>query len=385
MDKKAKILIVDDTPSNLVSLQRVLRELEVDIITADCGNAALANTLKHDIALILLDVQMPLMSGYEVAQFLQDNPNTNHIPIIFLTAAYKDQKHHVRGYESGAVDYIEKPINDEILIPKIRFFLKLYHAQQQLEQALAGEKSANTQLQNEIELREKLEQERLQALQQAQLASKHRAQFLATMSHEIRTPLNGVLGMAQLIGQMQLTDELRDKIDIIINSGSLLMTLINDILDFSKLDSGQIEFENIPFDLAHTINDVMSLLAVNITGKDIDLSMEYPSDEPTHFSGDPSRISQILVNLLGNAIKFTESGFIRIKAKCHPLNTNQTQVRLTVQDSGIGIDKAHIDKLFNSFTQADSSTTRKFGGTGFGAVHLQTVGRIDGRQNLARI
>ncbi|NQZ08373.1 MAG: response regulator [Algicola sp.] len=380
MDKKAKILIVDDTPSNLVSLQRVLRELEVDIITADCGNAALANTLKHDIALILLDVQMPLMSGYEVAQFLQDNPNTNHIPIIFLTAAYKDQKHHVRGYESGAVDYIEKPINDEILIPKIRFFLKLYHAQQQLEQALAGEKSANTQLQNEIELREKLEQERLQALQQAQLASKHRAQFLATMSHEIRTPLNGVLGMAQLIGQMQLTDELRDKIDIIINSGSLLMTLINDILDFSKLDSGQIEFENIPFDLAHTINDVMSLLAVNITGKDIDLSMEYPSDEPTHFSGDPSRISQILVNLLGNAIKFTESGFIRIKAKCHPLNTNQTQVRLTVQDSGIGIDKAHIDKLFNSFTQADSSTTRKFGGTGLGlSICKQLVELMGGK------
>ena len=104
MDKKAKILIVDDTPANLVSLQRVLRELEVDIITADSGNAALANTLKHDIAPILLDVQMPLMSGYEVAQILQDNPNTNHIPIIFLTAAYKDQEHHVRGYESGAVD-----------------------------------------------------------------------------------------------------------------------------------------------------------------------------------------------------------------------------------------------------------------------------------------
>jgi len=386
MTLRAKILIVDDVPANLRALQVMLSCFDIEIIEANSGNEALVHLLKHQFALILLDVQMPEMSGYEVASILQENPQTNNIPIIFLTAAFKDEHHQIQGYESGAVDYISKPISDDILLPKVRFFLQLYQYQQQLEQALDDKKAvnetlieANEALQNEINLRKSLEGQLVQAIQIAEVAAKSKSDFLATMSHEIRTPMNGVLGMAELLSTSSLTNEQQGQVDVIINSGSLLLTIINDILDFSKLEAGHVELETIPFNLEHTIHDVMTLLTVQTREKDLELILDYSPALPRHFKGDPARIRQILNNLIGNAIKFTEQGHVRVKLSAEAQENDRVEITLSVDDTGIGIKKESIGDLFCSFTQADSSTTREYGGTGLGlSICKQIVEVMEG-------
>ena len=366
MTKRPEILIVDDNAADLRALHLKLADLDVNILHANCGNTALSFTIRHDFALILLDVHMAEMSGFEVASILHGNAKTTNIPIIFITAAYKDELYQVQGYKSGAVDYIEKPINLDILIPKVLFFIKLYANQQQLEQAIASEKRANEALQKQNVLRKKLERKLVEAVREAQVATESKAEFLAKMSHEIRTPMHGVLGMAELLEKSALSDAQHSQVKIIVNSGTMLLTIINDILDFSKLEAGLVTLESIEFNLEHTIHDVMTLLATSVQFDQLELVLDYPANMARHFKGDPARIRQILNNLLGNAIKFTEQGIILVKVCCQQLENDFVQVYLTVQDSGIGIREDKIDGLFNSFTQADNSTTRKYGGTGLG-------------------
>jgi len=385
MSPSAKILIVDDVPANLKALQVMLSSLNVDVIEASSGNEALTHSLRHHFALILLDVQMPEMSGYEVASILHDNPQTTNTPILFLTAAYKDEQHQILGYEAGAVDYISKPISDEILLPKVRFFLQLYEYQQKMEQALEDKKLANETLrksnellQKEIELRKSLEGQLVEAIHSAEVAAKSKSNFLATMSHEIRTPMNGVLGMAELLSKSSLKDDQREQVGVIINSGGLLLTIINDILDFSKLEAGHVELEKIPFNLEHAIHDAMTLLSVQARGKDLELILDYSPAMPRHFEGDPARIRQILNNLIGNAIKFTEQGHVRVVLKTELQDDKRVLITLSVDDTGIGISENYIGDLFSSFTQADSSTTREFGGTGLGLSICKQIVEVMG-------
>ncbi|MCJ8269964.1 MAG: ATP-binding protein, partial [Psychrosphaera sp.] len=206
----------------------------------------------------------------------------------------------------------------------------------------------------------------MEAVREAQVATATKAEFLAKMSHEIRTPMHGVLGMAELLEKSPLSDVQHSQVKIIVNSGTMLLTIINDILDFSKLEAGLVTLESIEFNLEHTIHDVMTLLAASIQYDHLELVLDYPADTPRHFKGDPARIRQILNNLVGNAIKFTERGIILVKVYCQPLENDFVQVYLTVQDSGIGIREDKIEGLFSSFSQADNSTTRKYGGTGLG-------------------
>ncbi len=366
MTDRAKILIVDDNPANLVALQAILSKIDADILEASSGNEALAQTLKHEFGLILLDVQMPEMTGYEVAIILQNNNQTSRIPIIFLTAAYKDEQHRLKGYHSGAVDYIEKPINVEILLPKVRFFLQLNEYQLQLKTALEGERIANETLKAEFAKRASMELNLICALKQAEIATQSKSDFLATMSHEIRTPMNGVLGMAELLIESELSDEQRDQVQTIIKSGDSLLTIINDILDFSKLEAGRVELENIAFDLEQIIYDTLHLLIVRTYGKKIELILNYPPDIPHNFFGDPARLQQIMNNLVGNAIKFTQKGHVCITVSHKKTNNDIDKLLISIEDTGIGIKKNDIKKLFTAFSQVDDSTTRLFGGTGLG-------------------
>ncbi len=366
MTEQAKILIVDDNPANLVALQAILSKINADILEASSGNEALAQTLKHEFGLILLDVQMPEMTGYEVANILHNNNKTSRIPIIFLTAAYKDEQHRLKGYNSGAVDYIEKPINVEILLPKVRFFLQLNEYQLQLKTALEGERIANESLKTEFAKRASMELNLVCALKQAEIATQSKSDFLATMSHEIRTPMNGVLGMAELLIESELNDEQRDQVQTIIKSGDSLLTIINDILDFSKLEAGRVELENIAFDLEQVIYDILHLLIVRTYNKKIELILNYPPDIPHSFFGDPARLQQILNNLVGNAIKFTKQGHVCVTVDHEKTNDNLIKLLISIEDTGIGIKHNDIEKLFSAFTQVDDSTTRLFGGTGLG-------------------
>lgn len=218
----------------------------------------------------------------------------------------------------------------------------------------------------------------------AERASEAKSNFLANMSHEIRTPMNGVLGMAQLLSLGDLNPAQKGQLDIIIRSGDALMTVINDILDFSKIQAGQLEFIEEPFDLRETVDDVMALLGHTAREKTLDLISDLPMQTPTQLIGDQGRLRQVLINLVGNALKFTMTGHVCLSIrKIEKGQTGQVAIQFEVQDTGIGIAPEKQQAIFNKFEQADNTTTRRFGGTGLGlSISQELVSGMGGNLTL---
>ena len=362
--EKINILIVDDRPENIIALEALLQRDDINIITTTNPNEALRISWEMDIAIALVDVQMPEMDGFELVEILKSNPRTKGILIIFVTAISKETKYAVKGLNTGAVDYLYKPLDPYVTSAKVDSFIQLVRNEREI-------KKKNHEL-------EAYQKELIKAKEQAEQGKRIKENFLANMSHEIRTPINGIIGLANLLGRTNLTAEQKEMINLLEISSDSLLGVINDILDLSKIESGKFKINRSETDIVKTCNSVVNLLRIRAIEKELDLITEFDAELPKLVLADSLRLNQILMNLIGNAIKFTIQGSVTLKTEIIDRKGNNLQIKFSVIDTGIGIAKNNIDKIFETFEQADEQTTVKFGGTGLGLSIVKNLAKLKG-------
>jgi len=252
-----------------------------------------------------------------------------------------------------------------------------------LTRASSNLESLNEDLKDEIQHGKKIEAELKEARDNAEKMSQAKGEFLANMSHEIRTPMNGVIGTLQLLEDTQLNEEQKEFVETAHKSADALLAILNDILDLSKIEAGKLSFENIAFDLSQIIRDIVILHSLKAEQQGIALLQQIDEELPARIIGDPTRLRQVIVNLVSNAMKFTKQGEVKIIVDVLDKDDDEAQLKVTVSDTGIGIPLQAQNTLFNAFTQADGSTTRKYGGTGLGlAIVSQLVEMMEGSLGL---
>jgi PAS domain S-box-containing protein len=483
---RPNILIVDDRKENLLATEKILRHLDAGIFKANSGNEALSLVLRHRFAVVLLDVQMPDMDGFETAMLMQEHESMRGVPIIFVTAISKEERYANQAAEIGAADYIFKPINSELLKSKVKVYLDLYVQREEMlkiQRALAdAESRLRTILDNvldgiitvdgsrtvisinpavvkmfgykaedvvgrdiqmlmpepnrsshdghparyestgsaggigvgrelegltkagltfpieltvtevsfhgqrmfvglvrDITERKRAEDISRQARDAAEAANRTKSNFLANMSHEIRTPMNAIMGMTYLAQRANPTPRQQEYLTKIGIASQSLLSIINDILDFSKIEAGKLGLEHITFSLNEVLRNLIDIVGQKAEEKGITIVFSGAHEVPRLVIGDPVRLGQILINLVNNAIKFSDKGEIVVQVMAEDVTLDKVRLAFSVCDSGIGMSAEQVSNLFQSFNQADTSFTRRYGGTGLGlAISKQLCELMEG-------
>ncbi|MDV2995828.1 MAG: Sensor histidine kinase TodS [Chroococcidiopsis sp. SAG 2025] len=404
-ESKINVLLVDDYPENLVALEATLNSLGQNLVKAYSGKQALKCLLEQDFAVILLDVQMPEMDGFETASLIRQRERSRHTPIIFLTAISDSDDLKSKGYALGAVDYLLKPIDPIILTSKVAVFVELFKKNLEVKRQAAQLVAKNLEI-----------FQAQAARQQAEAANLMKDEFLAVVSHELRSPLNSILGWSQLM-QMRKFDEAKlcQALKIIERNAKSQAQLIDDILDMSRLMRGKVQLSIQPVNAIATIELLLESIRPQLEEKSLQLHTHLDPAAQT-IAADPARLRQIIWNLLSNAVKFTpEKGQIEIRLSQesreqgagsreqgsrgaeeqgsrkvttvnyqrpttnYQLPTTNYQLPITtyaqiqVIDTGIGIRPEFLPQIFDRFRQADSSITRAFGGLGLGLAIVRQL------------
>ncbi len=361
---RVNILLVDDQPAKLLTYETILGGLGDTLITANSASEALQHLLKTDIAVVLVDVCMPDLDGYELAAMIRQHPRCRRTSIIFVSAIMLTDLDRLRGYESGAVDYVPVPVVPEILRAKVGVFADLYRKTQALERL-------NAELEDRVAERTAALQRTTDALQEAAL---RKDEFLAMLAHELRNPLAPIRTAVQLLRLKELSEAHRSSArDIIERQVEHLVGLIDDLLDVSRITRGMISLKREPVLLGAIVARAVETARPAVDTRRHTLTVEFP-DELITVEGDPTRLVQVVANILHNAAKFTEpGGAIDVR-----VSVDRGEVVLAVSDNGIGITAEAMPRIFDLFTQAQSKAERSEGGLGIGLALVRRLTEMHG-------